>query len=464
VATAETVVDKEATRTLSQNINFPQHYKPNYCYSPQQPSNSVHPSFPIKMLRTALRCLGARSFAEDKLRPELVQKLIDMGSDYADGRAFRHFTYKEMKEKVSPELWAKITKDDPIHKYPELAEFLELDDILPQNNPRLPPHLTRPALLLNDRQLAAQRMTIEFTKREGRIKQVQDSAVDSYQSVTRDGYAVNIGLVVARDPIWMTMHERDIAFSKVRHKTWDAHNMYFIAEASLVDYELPPDETLTEEVAMRRLIARRNLDEGKPYPYVPGSFHYLDADPMDADPHSIANSGGNRVFLMFKDKITQKWEFPHKPAYGRRNLDTIKEEIRKEALLEQVKVHHLGPLPLFHSQSSAAVSRTATRPLTFEETLYDLYFRRLKILFPSSSDPALERYLEVRYKMTRDSETVVQEIKGSKTFYFQSVLLSGNVKKLPAQYEDWAWVPRAQLSKYVSREEYAVMAPVLSSY
>lgn len=416
------------------------------------------------MLRTALRCLGARSFAEDKLRPELVQKLIDMGSDYADARAFRHFTYKEMKEKIPPDLWAKITKDDPIEKYPELAEFLDLDDILPQNNPRLPPHLTRPALLLSDRQLTAQRMTIEFTKKEGRIKQEQDAAVDSFQTFTTDGYEVNIGLIVAREPIWMTINPQDLAFAKVRHRTWDAHNMYFVAESSLTDYEVPPDETLTEEVAYRRLVAQKNLDEGKPYPYIPGSIHHLDADPMDSDPHSIANAGGNRVFLMFKDKVTQKWVFPHKHAYGRRTLDTIKEEIRKELLLEQVKLHHLGPLPLYHTQTNAAASKTITRPLTFDETLYDLYFRRLKILFPSSSDPALERYMEVRYKMPRESEPVVREIKGSKTFFFQSVLLTGNVTKVPEQYEDWAWVPQALLSRYVSREEFAVMAPVLSSY
>lgn len=458
-ATAETVLAKEAARPLFQNIDFPYHY-PATAIACSQP----HLRFPIKMLRSALRCLCARSFAEDKLRPELVQKLIDMGTDYADARAFRHFTYKEMKEKISPELWAQITKDDPIQKYPELAEFMDLDDILPQNNPRLPPHLTKPAILLNDRQLQAQRMTIEFTKREGRIKQDQDSAVNSSQSVTSDGYAVHIGLVVAREPIWLTMSPQDLAFSKVRHKTWDAHNMYFVAEASLVDYEVSPDDTITEEMAIRRLIAKRNLDEGKPYPFVPDSIHYLDADPMDANPRSIANSGGNRVFLMFKDKITQKWVFPQKPAFGRRNLDTIKEEIRKELLLEQVKMHHLGPLPLFHVKSEAAATRTVTRPLSFDEKVYDLYFRRLKILFPSSSDAALERYMEIRYKMTRDSEPVEQVIKGSKTFFFQSVLLSGNVKKLPAQYEDWAWVPRAQVSRYVSREEFAVMAPVLSSY
>ena len=416
------------------------------------------------MLRTALRCLGARSFAEDKLRPELVQKLIDMGTDYADARAFRHFTYKEMKEKIPQELWAKITKGDPIEKYPELAEFLDLDDILPQNNPRLPPHLTRPALLLNDRQLTAQRMTIEFTKKEGRIKQEQDAAVDSYQTFTTDGYEVNIGMIVAREPIWMTINSQDLDFAKVRHKTWDAHNMYFVADESLTDYEVQHDETITEDTAFKRLIAQKNLSEGKPYPYIPGSIHHLDADPMDSDPHSIANAGGNRVFLMLKDKITQKWVFPQKHAYGRRTLDTIKEEIRKELLLDQVKLHHLGPLPLYHTQINAAASKTITRPLTFDETLYDLYFRRLKVLFPSSSDPALERYMEVRYKMVREDEPVVREIKGSKTFFFQSVLISGNVTKVPEQYEDWAWVPQALLSRYVSREEFAVMAPVLSSY
>ena len=416
------------------------------------------------MLRTALRCVGVRGFAEEKLRPELVQKLLDMGADYADARAFRNLSFRELKEKVPDDLWAKMTANDPLKKYPELSKFQEIDDIMPQNNPRLPPHLTRPAVILNERQLAAQRMTLEFAKREGRMKKQQDAEIDAFQSLTSDGYEVNIGLVVAREPIWMTINPVDLEFAKVRHKTWETHNMYFVADKSLTEYEVPPDDSVHEEVARKRTLAKKALAEGTAYEFTPGSIHYLDANPKETDPHSVANAGGNRVVLLFKDKVTQKWVFPSKPAYGRRSLDTVKEEIRKELLLDQVRLHHLGPSPLFHTMQKAAFSKTVTRPLSFDETVYNMYFRRLKILFPNAREPDLEEFLEVRHNMKKETEAVERQIQGSKTFFFQSVLLKGSVQKLPPQYEDWAWVPQAHLSRYLGKEEFEVVAPVIARY
>ena len=415
------------------------------------------------MLRLGPSVLS-RSFADDKLRPELVQKLLDMGQDYADARSFRSFSYKEMKKAIPAELWEKVTKDDPISKYPELTNFTDVDDVLPQNNPRLPPHLTRPIILLNERQAKAQRMTLDFSKKEYKLKIERDAAVDQFQAVTTDGYEVNIGLLIAREPLFVSIHPKDHEFSLMRHKVWNHHNLYMVAEESLTDYDYVPDEDATEEEVRRRAITKKRLEEGKPYEYAPGSLHHLDANPNESDPHSIQFAAGNRVFLLFKDKVTKKWAFPVVPALGKRSLDTIKEEIRANHILRQIKLHHLGPLPMYYEKKEYALTKTVDRPRGFDEELFDMFFQRTKLLFPNTPDDVLRHYVEVRHQMKFESQKLSLEVRGSKTFYFQSILISGDIKKIADQYEDWAWVPKAQLSSYLTKEDFIKANAVVTNY
>ena len=167
---------------------------------------------------------------------------------------------------------------------------------------------------------------------------------------------------------------------------------------------------------------------------------------------------------MLKSRNTKKWGFPEFPAYGKRSLKTTKERLRAEVLLDQVSLHHLGPRPLFYTQELYSQTKTLNRPVYIEEDLYNLHFDRLKIMFPQSSDVDLERYVYLRYKMQREPEPKVRTVKGKKTFFFQSIVAKGNIQKVPEDYEDWAWVPKAHFSKYLSQEEYSKANAAVTTY
>ena len=130
-------------------------------------------------------CKWGRPFSSDEqIRPELMQRLLEFDKNYADARSFKDFSLKEIKDKIPPAMWAQITANDPIYKYPEFAQLIDIQDVLPQNNPLLPNHLTRPAILLSERQQQAQAMTLLYSKNEARLKRDREIQLDKFPTLT----------------------------------------------------------------------------------------------------------------------------------------------------------------------------------------------------------------------------------------------------------------------------------------
>ena len=398
--------------------------------------------------------LPSRKFSQDLYDPQLIEKLRQMGNDYTDSRAFDNISLKELKNRVPPDVWAKITATDPIYKMPELEGLHDIQDVKAHAHQYLPPHLSKPAVMLDERHRTAKRMTLDFIREETTLKQKRDLEFNDFTVVTSDDYELALNLMVVREPIWLMGYDREAEWSKKRYQTFKAHNLLALADSSL-----KPEPQDSRGMQKERDILIRETEEkleAKQYVELPireDSTHYLEANPNEQNPHKIAYAGGYRVWLMLKNKATGKWEFPNSAMKGGISFEETKKKVVK-SLGTRMKVHHLGPKPVGVSKHPYSETQKRTRPTYFMEDVYSLYLRRLQIMFPRSKEEDLVAYLGKKYDLYPVQEPKVREVKGKKVLYFRSIYMGGSVLVDSEAYEDYAWVPKVHLNKYVDEADY----------
>jgi hypothetical protein len=93
--------------------------------------------------------------------------------------------------------------------------------------------------------------------------------------------------------------------------------------------------------------------------------------------------------------------------------------------------------------------------------VYDLFLRRLEALFPEATEADLRVMLAKRHSMSQVTTPNELAVKGRKVFYYRSLHVKGNFELSSENYTDWAWVPRLELNKYLTRERYARLVDTL---
>lgn len=403
------------------------------------------------MLRTRL----LRKFA-DLYDQTVIDKLIKGNYDEIDGRALYGFSLKELKKRVSPDVWATITANDPIFKIPELQDVCDIEDSLPHFHHSLPPHLSRPALLLDERQRAAKRMTLEYIKTEKAMVEERSKRINEFPILTTDTYELQAGLMVVRDPIWVLHDDVEVDWFKTRYKVLNDTGR--VANLKIKDYEHDrAEDSIENDRNVRMRILERMMDNKEDLKYTPlkDSVHFLEADPNEKDPHSIAYAGGYRVWLLLKEKATGKWVFPIMRMVGNQSFAEVRRKIMKEIFDNKLNVHLLGPSPVKVDIVNHKEPVPVQRPRQVYEDIYDLYFNRSKLLFPQAKDQDIEKYLMKRYSISRHVESNTKEVKGKKSFYWRALYDNGSISLKPeSPYNDWAWVPKLEMNRYLDEENY----------
>ena len=98
--------------------------------------------------RICVRMASSKSKDYDKFFTENIEKIE---KHMQDARVSKAFSIRELKKKVSPEVWEKITEGDPLLKMKELEDIGSMEDVTAHKSKYLPAHLTRPAALLDER-------------------------------------------------------------------------------------------------------------------------------------------------------------------------------------------------------------------------------------------------------------------------------------------------------------------------
>ena len=400
----------------------------------------------------------------DLYDPAVIERLSkDKTLDF-DGRALYNFSMKELKRRVSPDVWSKITAQDPLFKIPELEDVCDIEDVIPHFHSTLPPHLSRPAILLDQRQREAKRMTLEYMRKEKALIEEREKALNLFPVLDTDNYEIFTGLMIVREPIWLFANDKDIEFLKARLKVWNEHGKMANLKSKNFEFEAEQTEFENDRSVRIRLIEKKIANkEDLNYIPLPNSKHYLEADPNENDPKSIGYAGGYRVWLLLKEKSSEKWVFPTMRMVGTQSFTNIRKKLFKENFNKSLEVHVLGPGAVKVDIVNYEEPLILDRPRLLTEDVYDLYFQRLKILFPKAQESELVKYLIKKYDMHKNTQPLKTEVKGKKVFYCRCIYDDGDFKPREGSiYSDWAWVPKLELNKYLNEEDYYKFVTVMT--
>ena len=142
---------------------------------------------------------------------------------------------------------------------------------------------------------------------------------------SRDFMRVDVGLMIQRPPIFMTMRPRDIEFLKFKSNIM---NEFYCNQKQFSD-DFEEISKLNEDIlGDNPYISKMNLDN---YPthkiqdpttnedieYCAASKHFANVDPLMDDRRSLHYAAEDRTYLIVRNKFTHEWEFPtHKMYFG----------------------------------------------------------------------------------------------------------------------------------------------------
>lgn len=236
----------------------------------------------------------------------------------------------------------------------------------------------------------------------------------------KENYRVDIGLLMNREPIFLQFEEKEMEGLKFRLKYGKKYKLLHPVPKEMTEFsEKEPSEGVSEgidDLPTHELVH----PDGTRVTYSANSKIYTKVDPDITDPKSIQYASVYRVYLMVKEKATQKWAFPSTHMVEKATFGNS-----KTTLFDKVSLNKWQAV--FPLNTPACVVK---RDLTEEE----------------KKDPLNKRAV------------------GVKTFYFIGYHHTGTVSINEELYDDYAWVTRLELNQYLDRDSYNNFVHALSLY
>lgn len=232
--------------------------------------------------------------------------------------------------------------------------------------------------------------------------------------VTSDFHRIDVGVILCRRPIFFDLEEPEFEQISREHELMMKNNLYgpFPKELGTFDrsdVESPAvssDETPTH--------FRKNPDGTVSY-HRPASKLFKYVQPDVFDPHHLHTHGIYNVFYLVKQR--GQWRFPQTPATMNSTLNNTKTALMSKLTANEFSI-------LFSSKYPLCVQRASIPPAELEHNEY------------------------------------MSKCVGRKVFYYQAFHDSGLTKRVN-DAEDYAWVPKPLLNKYLTREDFEAVLPHL---
>jgi hypothetical protein len=235
--------------------------------------------------------------------------------------------------------------------------------------------------------------------------------------VSSDFYRIDVGLIICRRPIFLHLEDPEIESIKRTHQLKVKYDLYspFPKEFGQFDRENieKPNQTFDDRVTH----IKRHQD-GSVTQFRPHSKYWRFAQPEVYDPHRVQTHGVFNVFYLVKQD--GKWAFPQMPATHKATLNRTKEELFKKLANEQFKVMYTSKYPMCVQRSSIPAEELETNEF-------------------------------------------LRKCLGRKIFYFPALHDEGSTTAV-AGFEDFAWVPKPLLNKYLGREDFEAVVPHLREF
>lgn len=229
---------------------------------------------------------------------------------------------------------------------------------------------------------------------------------------------IDCGMILARPAIFNPMVEPDRKFMKTRFQLMKE---YYCDEAQYNKEMEEVSRSCGNPLRDNPYHSLNNMDnipthwitdeKGENHDYSFSTKNWRLVDPDVKDPHFFHYAAASKVYLIFKNRFSQQWEFPTTPMFFGNTFYKTREDLFK-TFSEGWTSNHLGWAPII-------------------QTVRD--------------------FTEAEREDVRNNH-----YKGVWTYYFCSMHKRGIPRIMldNTTWEDWAWVPKVEFNKYFSKDQY----------
>lgn len=233
--------------------------------------------------------------------------------------------------------------------------------------------------------------------------------------VTSDFYRADIGVILCRRPIFYDISETEFEKIKREHILKTKYDLYAPLTKELTDFDRTDIEKASDTIDELPSHFRRTSG-GKTVLYKPNSKYWKNVNPSQLEPHNIQSYSLYNVYYLIKRN--GKWGFPETEGRMDQSFTVSKEGLINELNGGEFKV-------LFTSKYPMCIRRSI---LTNEETAVNPYYAKCV---------------------------------GKKTFFYQAFHDTGATNNVYQKCEDFAWVPKPLMNKYLSESDFEFFMPFL---
>lgn len=212
---------------------------------------------------------------------------------------------------------------------------------------------------------------------------------------------------------------------RYRYKTMNEYFLDLRRIRKLIEPVLPTREEYTKTIIDRdpfdtsKFPTHRIMNPDGSYSYHYGaSKHFTLVDPETSDRHSLHYAPGHRVYMLLKNRKTGEWEFPTQIMRERQTVLEAKNEIVDKITGKQWQIKHSMVAPLI-------------------STLRDF------------NDEEKRKVLYLPYH-------------GVRCFYFLACHKAGVPALQQGDYEDFAWVAKREMNKFLPEDAYREFINILA--
>lgn len=149
-------------------------------------------------------------------------------------------------------------------------------------------------------------------------RMIRDFEIDpsAFHVFSRDLMRVDVGLLIQRPPIFLTMRDRDVHYLKFKN---DIMNEYYcnqkqfqeeFEEVSKLNEDVLSDNPYNSKMNLDNYPTYRVPGSNPPVEYAAASKYFVNVDPKIQDRRTIHYAGEDRTYMIVKNRYTQTWEFP----------------------------------------------------------------------------------------------------------------------------------------------------------
>ena len=223
--------------------------------------------------------------------------------------------------------------------------------------------------------------------------------------VTKDLHRADLGLLISRKPIFWDIEDTEIDHLKAVHRLKSKYDLYPPVFPEFVDF--PKRELLNQNESRDEFVTFRKKTEKGLEEYRENSKMYQYSDPGIIDNKSIQHAGTYEVYLFVKKD--GKWQLPYTPLDNTSSFELLK------------------------------------------DVFFKSFADKWTVCFTKNYPIAVKR--DVISENEKKENEFYAKCRGRKIYIFPAHHEEGIIK-LKGNFEDYAWVSKPELSKFLTKEDF----------